>query len=510
MLSPLSSAASRADATPEPAPVVVTGATGYVGGRLIPRLLEAGCRVRAVGRSLDRLRIRAWASHPAVELLEADILDRSALLRASQGCRVLYHLVHTTRPAQAAIAGLDLQGARNLSAAAAAGGVQRIIYLSDCLRPQAEIAEVLQAGPVPATVLRAALIVGSGSTSFEILRHLVERHPAMVVPRWIATPSYPIAIRNVLAYLIGCLQHEETSGETYDIGGPQVLTYRELMEIYAQEAGLPRPHILTVPVAVVGMSVYWIHLVTPVPSALARPLVEGLCYPPVRPDERLRAIVPQELLTTREAIRLALERIRRFEVETHWSDATRVPPAEWTSPGDPAWAGVTAFVDQRHMVVDASPEEVWQSLSRLGGQTGWYYGDVLWKIRGALDRLLGGIGHGRGRRDPVTLAPGDTVDFWRVADLRPPQKLVLVAEMRIPGRAWLEFQVRALGGGRTELVQSATFHPRGWLGMLYWYALFPLHQLLFRGMLRGIGQAVGTRIVSGPARLSSRRPAGTR
>ena len=259
------------------------------------------------------------------------------------------------RPAPAAITGPDLQGARNLSAAAAAGGVQRIIYLGDCLRPQAEIAEVLQAGSVPATVLRAALILGSGSTSFEILRHLVERHPAMVVPRWIATPSYPIAIRNVLAYLIGCLEHEETAGETYDIGGPQALTYRELMEIYAQEAGLPRPHILTVPVAAVGMSVYWIHLVTPVPSALARPLVEGLCHSPVRPDERLRAIVPQELLTAREAIRLALERIRRFEVESHWSDATGVPPAEWTSPGDPAWAGATSLMDQPPHVVHERP-----------------------------------------------------------------------------------------------------------------------------------------------------------
>jgi len=482
--------------------VFVTGATGYVGGRLVPRLLEAGYRVRVVVRSADRLQIRPWASHPNLEVAEGDVLDRDALTRALDECQAAYYLVRSQEGIPAAAE--DHKAAETLAVAAAAAGVRRIIYLSNALPQGTAAGEVLRAGRVPVTVLRAGMIIGSGSVAFEILRHLVDRHPAMIAPRWIETPARPIAIRNVLTYLIGCLQREETVGATYEIAGPEILTYRQLMESYAREAGVPKPRILPVPPLAIGLSAYWIHLVTPVPLSLAKPLIESLSHPATSYDEYLRTLIPQELLTAREAIRLAIERIKRFEVESHWGDAGGVPPAEWADPGDPTWAGETAFVDRRRMVVDASPELVWHSLSRIGGATGWYYGNVLWKVRGLLDRLLGGIGLGHGRRDPVELVPGDRVDFWRVADVRAQEALILAAEMKIPGRAWLEFRLRPVGDHRSELVQTATFRPQGWRGIVYWYAVFPFHQLLFRGMLRGIAKDVGALIVSGPARLTPR------
>ena len=352
---------------------------------------------------------------------------------------------------------MDRRAAENMAAVAQREGLSRVIYLgglgedtpelSKHLRSRAEVGQVLAAGPVPATILRAGMILGSGSASFEILRYLVDRLPAMVTPRWVGTPSQPIAIRNVLGYLVGCLERPETAGRTFDIGGPEVLTYRRLMELYAEEAGLRRRLVVPVPVLTPRLSSYWIHLVTPVPAAIARPLAEGLVNPVVCQETAIRSLVPQDLLPPREAIRLALERLRGDATETHWTDAGRIPPAEWSDPADAAWAGGTVREDVRRVVVHASPDAAWAPIVRIGGANGWYHANWLWSLRGVLDRLVGGAGVRRGRRHPVELHAGDALDFWRVEAVEPSRRLLLVAEMRLPGKATLEFRLEPRADG---------------------------------------------------------------
>ena len=323
-------------------PVLVTGSTGYVGGRLVPKLLDSGYRVRALGRSIAKLQARPWARHPLVELARGDVLDYESLLEAAQGCRAAFYLVHSMVADPKGFTETDRTAAQNMARAAAEAGLEHIIYLgglgstedphlSQHLRSRHEVAEILQSGPVPATFLRAAMILGSGSASFEILRYLVDRLPVMITPRWVHNPVQPIAIRNVLNYLQGCLEHEETRGQTFDIGGPEVLTYRQLFDIYAEEAHLRRRLIIPVPVLTPTLSSYWIHLVTPVPASIARPLAEGLSNPVVCKDNRIRAIIPQELLDCRQTIRLALERVKQQQIDTCWMDAGAVVPPEWTS-----------------------------------------------------------------------------------------------------------------------------------------------------------------------------------
>jgi len=492
--------------------VAVLGATGYIGGRLVPRLLEAGYRVRAIGRSPAKLQGRSWADHPLLDLAQADVLHPEALDSALAGVDALFYLVHSMNPRTRDFAAADRAAAQNVALAAARVGVGRILYLgglgeksgrlSEHLRSRAEVAEILTACEVPVTVLRAAMIIGSGSASFEILRYLVDRLPIMVTPRWVDTPCQPIAVRNVLGYLLGCLECPETAGATFDIGQERVVTYRELMRIYAQEAGLRRRLILPVPVLTPRLSSYWIHLVTPVPASIALPLAEGLSSPVVCGERRIAELVPQQLLDCREAIRLALQRLRQQQVESSWTDAGRIPPAEWSLPGDPAWAGGTLYSDGRRLVLPTGKQEVWDAVSRIGGATGWYYGDWLWRLRGLMDRLIGGVGLRRGRRDVQRLQVGDALDFWRVAAVDPPRRLLLTAEMKLPGQALLEFTLRDQPQG-TELRQVARFHPRGLWGMLYWWLVAPFHGLVFSGMLRGIAESVGKAPVSGPERLPS-------
>ena len=491
--------------------VAVLGATGYVGGRLVPRLLERGHEVVAVGRSLSKLRSRPWAVHPKLELRAADALDEDALLQALRGCEAVYYLVHSMEP-KTDFASVDRRAAACLARVAEKAGVKRILYLgglgaedgdsnlSPHLRSRAEVSLILATGAASVTTLRAAMIIGSGSASFEMLRYLVDRLPVMITPRWISTPSQPIAIRNVLDYLIGCLEQPETTGRTFDVGGPDVLTYRELMEIYAEEAGLAKRWIFPVPVFSPRLSSYWIHLVTPVPGGLARPLAEGLKNNVVCQEHTIRELLPVPLLSCREAIHLAVRHHLQHDIETHWTDAGALPPEETVYPGDAAWSGGTVYQDCRTVTIQASVEKTWQTILRIGGETGWYYGDTLWSIRGLMDKLLGGVGSRRGRRHPYTVQVGDALDFWRVLAVLPQQRLRLLAEMKVPGQALLDFQVRSAGPGLTEIEQTAWFVPSGLSGMLYWWAISPLHNLVFSGMLRGIARATGAEVLEGPRR----------
>jgi len=492
-------------------PVLVVGASGYIGSRLVPRLLEAGYPVRAVARDRKKLAGRPWSSHPLCEAVQADVLDVETLTEACRGCRAAYYLVHAMNPSVSDFAETDRRAAVNMVRATEAAGLEQIIYLgglgeddpdlSEHLRSRREVGRLLSTGAVPVTVLRAAMIIGSGSASFEILRYLVERLPVMITPRWVSTPCQPIAVRNVLHYLIGCLGCEATRGETFDIGQPEVVNYHRLMSLYAEEAGLRKRLILPVPFLTPRLSSYWIHLVTPVPAALARPLAEGLRNRVVCTDNRIRDLLPQRLLDCREAIREALARTREHRVESSWREAGPLPPAAWASPDDPTWAGGTRFEDARCIRLEAPPETVWKAVIGIGGSSGWYYADWLWWLRGLIDRLAGGVGLRRGRRCLLEVYPGDALDFWRVVEVVPPRRLQLVAEMKLPGRALLDFQLLVPLPGQTELRLVARFLPRGVAGLAYWYAVLPFHHLVFRGMLLGIARRGDCRVLEGPGRL---------
>ncbi|MEM6675868.1 MAG: SDR family oxidoreductase [Planctomycetota bacterium] len=473
-------------------PLLVTGATGYIGGRLVPRLLERGYRVRCAVRSPRKLESRAWADHPNVEIVEADVDDIGALERAAEGCSAAYYLVHSMQAAGKRYAQVDRRLASNFAEACARAGVERILYLgglgetgpelSDHLSSRREVEEVLRAGSVPLTVFRAAMIIGSGSASFEILRYIVERLPLMVTPRWVRTRSQPIAVRNVLAYLIDALDVPETIGRTLDIGGPDIVTYHELMDAMAKARGLPRRRVLTVPLLTPRLSSLWIHLVTPASHRIARPLTEGLKNEVVARSDAATRLMPQDLLSVEDAIAAALARIDTQDVETSWSAAGPIP-------GDPGWAGGEVFRDAWTCVVAAPADVAFRSVCRVGGGHGYYALDWLWRVRGWMDQVVGGPGLRRGRRDPENVRFGEALDFWRVTGIEDGRHLALRAEMKLPGEALLEFHVEPVDDGRGDLVrvvQTASFIPRGLFGLAYWYAVLPLHGFVFRGMLRGI------------------------
>jgi uncharacterized protein YbjT (DUF2867 family) len=481
--------------------VLVTGATGYIGGRLIPLLLERGHSVRALVRSEKKARNRPWASHPFVEIFTGDALDRVSLTEACRGCDAGYYLVHSMLPGTRDYRHSDLEAARTMRDAAAEAGLGRIIYLgglgedredlSEHLKSRREVERMLASGTVPVTILRAAMIIGSGSASFEILRYLVDRLPCMVTPKWVHTPCQPVAVRNVLEYLAGCLEHPETTGQRYDIGGPDVVTYEELMRVYAEEAGLPKRWIVPVPVLTPRLSSYWIHLVTPVPASIARPLAEGLKNPVVCQDERILTIIPQPLIPVREAVRLALQKTLSDEVVTRWTDAGGSGSVEAIAPGDPEWAGGTLLRDERSLLSGADPKRLWEVIEAIGGATGWYHADFLWRLRGVLDRVFGGVGLRRGRRNAHELLEGDALDFWRVIVRQKGRRLSLRAEMKLPGEAVLQFELLPEPDGRVRLVQRALFRPKGLWGILYWWMVSPLHAYVFGGMLKKIARRAG-------------------
>ncbi len=470
-------------------PVCVTGATGYIGGRLVPRLLAAGHRVRCFVRSPRKLTDRAWAKDPRVEIVGGDLGDADVTRQALRGCSAAYYLVHSMVSSGSDYREHDRRLASNFADAAAAESVGRIIYLgglgetgdglSKHLASRREVEDILADGPVPITVLRAAMIIGSGSASFEIMRYLVERLPVMVTPRWVRTRCQPIAVADVLRYLVTCLTTPSTVGQTLDIGGPDILNYQEFMHLVAEERGLRRRLVIPVPILTPHLSSLWIHLVTPLSKHIARPLAEGLKNPVVCRDARAHALMPGKLTSVREAVAKALNNLNLNSVETSWSGAGPMP-------GDPDWSGGRVFTDRRTLSVHASAESAYRAVCRIGGGNGYYTADWLWRLRGAMDRLVGGPGLRRGRRDPEHVAYGDALDFWRVTDASPPRRLALRAEMKLPGEALLEFEIEPRDDGAVTLVQTARFIPRGLFGLAYWYAVLPLHSVVFQGMLDGV------------------------
>jgi uncharacterized protein YbjT (DUF2867 family) len=474
----------------------VLGATGYIGGRLVGELRTAGHEVVCIARSPERLRDRPWFDE--VEVAKGDALDQESLERAFEGLDAVYHLVHSMGHSDDFI-DADRLAAGHVRDAVAAAGVGHLIYLgglgddddpelSPHLRSRHEVGRILADGPVPTTELRAAVIIGSGSASFEMLRSLVEVLPVMVTPRWVHTRCQPIAIRDVLFYLVAVLDRRPADSEILDIGGPDVLTYREMMHRYADVAGLRRRVFIPIPLLTPGLSSHWVNLVTPLPIGLARPLIESQVNDVlVRPDHDIRRVIDHEPLSFGEATTLALRRIQDLEIHTSWFDAEPGHPAD-PYPGDPSWAGGTLLADRQEIVSSASPDELFREFCSVGGSRGWYTSDWAWRLRGLIDKLLGGVGMRRGRRHPTALRVGDAVDFFRVEALDPGRLLRLRAEMKVPGRAWLEWQVEPHGSG-SLLTQRAMFHPKGVTGRAYWYALVPAHNVIFGRMAARIAAA---------------------
>lgn len=467
--------------------ILVIGATGYVGGRLVPRLVRAGYAVRCMARDRRKLEGRSWGD---VEVVQGDVLDRASVVAAAHGCAVLYYLVHSMGAGEEHFEERDRLGAENAAHAAAEAGMERIVYLgglgrragdlSPHLRSRNEVGAILAAGTVPVTEFRAAMVIGSGSASFEMMHALVNRLPVMTAPKWVATRSQPVAVGDVLRYLVECLQVPESAGRVLDIGCPDVLTYREMMLRFARLLGLRR-WIVVVPVLTPRLSSLWINFVTPVPASLARPLVEGLKSEMVCESDLALHLFPWKPIGFDEAVARALARIRAFDVETRWSDAA---PAAEEEPLAAEHSQLLTDVQRVDAPVPAAA--VARSFSSIGGENGWYYADFLWEIRGFMDRLLGGVGVRRGRRHPTELVAGEALDFWRVERIVPGELLLLRAEMKVPGRAWLEFRVEPTGTAASRLTQTARFYPRGVWGLLYWYAVAPLHFFVFRGMANAI------------------------
>jgi uncharacterized protein YbjT (DUF2867 family) len=502
---------------------VVIGASGYVGGRLVGELVAAGHDVVCVARTPGNLSGLPWFG--AVEVVRGDVLDAGSLLAPFAGADAVYHLVHAMGDADD-FADADRRGAANVRDAAAEAGVGRIVYLgglgpveglSSHLASRHEVGEVLAAGPVPVTELRAAIIIGSGSASFEMLRSLVEVLPVMVVPKWVhRTRCQPIAIRDVLFYLVAILDVPDTAGRVLDIGGPEVFTYQEMMQVYAREAGLPRRVILPVPVLTPWLSSHWINVVTPLPIGLAKPLVSSLTTDVVvRPDHDITRWVPHTTIGLAEAISRALLRIRDLDVVTSWAGVSRATarrvasgrpagragsvvmanPAEPVST-DPGWSGGTLLRDERQAVTTAGPEDLYAVVSGIGGDRGWYGFNWMWRLRGLGDKLTGGVGMRRGRRHPDDLRVGDALDFWRVEMADRPNEVRLRAEMMLPGTGWLDWRIEPLDGGGCRLHQTALFAPRGLVGRLYWGALTPFHHLLFGRLAKAMAAAAEQRSFS--------------
>ncbi len=479
---------NRAQGAEQPL-ILVTGATGYIGGRLVPRLLEAGYRVRLFVRDPQRLQGHPW--FPQVEVFTGDVLEEETLGPAMQGVHAAYYLIHSMSSSRN-FHERDVRAAENFGAAARGASVEQIIYLgglgdsdqelSEHLRSRQITGETLRRSGVPVTEFRAAVIVGSGSVSYEMLRYLTERVPIMICPRWVYTRIQPIAIRDVLQYLVAALEKPEARDQIIEIGSQDTLTYREMITGYAQVRGLKR-YLIPVPLLTPYLSSYWVHWVTPIPASIARPLIEGLRYEVVADDALARRLFPQiQPMGYLEAVRRALERLDAGEVETSWSDSLFSSQQDSKPVVLKTLDGM--IVENRQVEVEAEPVQVFRTFTSIGGKNGYGYMDWAWRLRGVLDRMVGGVGFRRGRRSERRVRVGDAIDFWRVEAVEAGEMIRLRAEMHVPGRAWLQYRVQMQPDGKTRLFQTAYFAPKGLFGLLYWYALYPIHSLIFSGMIR--------------------------
>ena len=476
--------------------ILVTGASGYVGGRLVTALLADGADVRVFVRDANKAQSHSWANQ--VEIATGNASDFQSTKDALTGVHTAYYLLHSINLGPN-FDEIESAMARNFAKAAQSCGVSQIVYLgginndektSKHLTSRANTGKELATTSVPVLELRAGIIIGSGSASFEMLRHLTHRLPVMTTPKWVSNKTHPIAIRDVLWYLRNCAKLEKPVGGVFDIGGPEVLTYADMMQKFAKLSGLRKRLIIKVPVLTPKLSSLWIGFVTPVPTALARPLVGSLISEVVAdPKKSIDKLIPKPaegLIDVDGAVKLALSNVSSNTVSTRWSDAT-LPTAPWQkAQSDPEWAGEMLLKDKKVRTTDASIKSLWEAIEEIGGENGWYGADFLWYLRGLLDRMIGGVGLRRGRRDPIHLRVGESLDFWRVESLVPEQSLKLYAEMILPGKAWLEFRISKLPNGKSEVVQEASFSPRGLGGQLYWYAVLPLHIFVFPTMIRNL------------------------
>ena len=478
--------------------ILVTGATGYIGGRLVPRLVELGRRVRVLVRSRSRVAARAWQAQ--VEVAVGDVLDAQAVSEALAGIDTAYYLVHSMSRG-VDFHDRDMQAARAFGKAAKAAGVRRIIYLgglgdpasglSHHLRSRQSTGQALRESGVPVTEFRAAVIVGAGSISFEMIRYLVERLPVMICPRWIYSRIQPIAVDDLLEYLVSALDSPESQGQIVEIGGEDVVTYRGMMLGYAQARGLRRL-LVPVPVLTPRLSAYWVHWITPIHAGISSALIEGLHNDVVVTNDLARRLFPDVApMDYAGAIGRVIDDLDAGRIDTSWSDAL----------GAPAWREQPVGLESRHgMIIErrrvgvaAPARAVFRVFTGIGGARGWYFATWAWRLRGALDRMLGGVGLRRGRRHPDDLRIGDALDFWRVEDLQADRSVRLRAEMKLPGRAWLQFEAREAGDGTSHLEQTAAFIPKGLPGLAYWYGLYPLHRWIFAGLVRAIARRAGRR-----------------
>ena len=473
--------------------ILVTGATGYIGGRLVPRLIQEGHSVRVLVRSHTRARSRSWSNQ--VEVAVGDALNPQDLSIALRGVETAYYLIHSMSGG-ASFGDLDVRAARAFGSAAREAGVQRIIYLGGLGQPAAELSRhlrsrhetgrALRESGVPVTEFRAAVIVGSGSISFEMIRYLVERLPVMVCPRWIYSRIQPIAVDDVLAYLVASLEVSESKEQIVEIGGRDVTTYRGLILGYANARSLRRL-LLPVPVLTPRLSSYWVHWITPIPSGITKALVEGLRNDVVVTDDRVRRLFPHiEPLNYASALDRVIEDLDVGLIDTSWSDAAGSAAERGQQVVLESSQGL--IIERRSRRISAPAGDVYRVIAGIGAARGWYFASWTWRIRGMLDRLLGGAGLRRGRRHPDDLRIGDAIDFWRVEDLEVDRLIRLRAEMKLPGRAWLQFRLTPAPDESTHMEQMAAFGPKGLAGFFYWYALYPIHAWIFDGLATAIAK----------------------
>jgi uncharacterized protein YbjT (DUF2867 family) len=467
---------------------LLTGATGYIGGRLLARLEKDGRAVRCLCRNPEAL---GWRAAPGTEVVRGDLLQPSSLGAAFSGVDTAFYLVHSMNEGKAFEAE-ERKAAANFAQAAREAGVRRIIYLgglahggelSPHMRSRTETGNVLRSSGVPVIELQASIVIGSGSASFEMIRALVERLPVMITPRWVSTAAQPIAIEDVIEYLVGAARLPVEGSVTFEIGGSEVTSYLGIMREYARQRGLRR-WIVRVPFLSLSLSSRWLTLITPVYAAIGRCLIESVRNPSVVQNPKALEVFAVRPLGIARAIERALANEDHASAQTRWSDARSLARAR----SEPPEARRRVLSNEQAARVPVPPAQAFAPIRRIGGQTGWYFGNLLWRIRGLIDLMTGGVGMRRGRPDPETPFPGSTLDFWRVEVYEPDRRLRLLAEMRVPGRAWLEFRAEP-DGSSTVIRQLALFEPYGPAGLLYWYVLWPIHQVMFRGMLRRIAAA---------------------